>query len=150
MHSTNKPAFEVGKTYKTRGGHDAKVLVIEPRLTRPVVALHLAEPVSLYTHNLDGRCGDEESRADLIIPEPFRPAPEFWEWLPQEYKEIARDADGRWFAHSTGGIKVALGKWIGGQFTDQPPMYLTPSVVERWLSGYTGNWVNSLFVRPTT
>jgi len=66
--------FEVGKTYKTRQGYDAKILSIEGTGDQPICAIHYHKcgDKSFYTHSLDGRYhyakDERESEFDLMLP----------------------------------------------------------------------------------
>ena len=65
--------WEVGKTYKTRGGWEARVLCTDGEPSEPLGALHIkADGVRcLKEHGVDGSYySDMESEYDLMRPKP--------------------------------------------------------------------------------
>ncbi len=133
---------ELGKYYRTRGGHKGRVICVDRKGGQsPVVALVLKEAKLEFLVQLsaDGSyLGPGQPHSDDLISE-WIDKPE-WDWSKAAdwHVAIAMDADRRWFPFREVPSKVEIA-WCGSHDRSIPPEY-----APKW----TGDWKDSLIVRP--
>jgi hypothetical protein len=133
---------ELGKYYKTRGGHKARVICADRKGgPSPIIVLVLKELKLEFLVQLsaDGSyLGSGQPHSDDLISE-WIDKPE-WDWSKAAdwHVAIAMDEDKRWFPFREVPSKVEI-SWCGSHDRSIPPEH-----APKW----TGDWRESLIVRP--
>lgn len=132
---------ELGKYYRTRGGHKGRVICVDALVDSfPVVALvnfNGREDIYLLTNEGLKHLDKSESHADLISEWVDKPE---WDWSKAAdwHVAIAMDENKDWFAYAQ--IPQQFTTSWGGDYCQAIP----PEHAPKW----TGDWRKSLIVRP--